>query len=272
LHLPLTLLVLTLGGLQIASAQTPDYSGPDGAMRSCNDTLGYVGCDNMLHPHQPAQAPAIWGAIAVSDSTLVSGTSWEYQNPQDAQAQAVRQCSLAMNAMRDCKVIGNAFANACVALATSPNEHAWGYSGTYNSLAQASQSALGQCRSSGSRSCAITVKFCSPGQASTPADQYAAIAVADSNVKISGISWRASSKSEANSVALEECRKQGGTDCRLQMWASNACLALATSEDGKWGTNWNTNRALAQNGAIQQCRSVNGQRCVIQQSACTNDR
>ena len=109
----------------------------------------------------PTQAPGIWGAVAVSPSTLASGSSWRYQSEKDAENQALRECSLAMNAMRDCKVVGT-FTNACVALATSPHENAWGFSGSKASIKSAVKSAMTQCQKYGGRSCKIVSKFCSP--------------------------------------------------------------------------------------------------------------
>ena len=108
-----------------------------------------------------AEAPGVWGAIAVSDSTLAYGSAWAYQSEQDAKNRASRECSLAMNAMRDCRVVGT-FRNACVALATSPKEHAWGFSGAQSSIKSAVKSAITQCQKYGGRSCTIASQFCSP--------------------------------------------------------------------------------------------------------------
>lgn len=110
---------------------------------------------------EPSQAQGVWGAIAVSESTLAFGSAWGYQSEQDAKHRASRECSLAMNAMRDCRVVGT-FSNACVALATSPNEHSWGFSGSQTNINSAVKNAMTQCKKYGGRSCDIVSKFCSP--------------------------------------------------------------------------------------------------------------
>lgn len=85
------------------------------------------------------------------------------------------------------------------------------------------------------------------------------------------MSWDAGSKSEASSLALEFYRKQGGSNCKVQMWAWNSCVALATSPDGTGTTDWKITKEQAQTSALQACLGLKGKGCVIQQSACAND-
>jgi len=108
----------------------------------------------------PAQAPGVWGAIAVSGSAAYTGWSWNCQSKQEAANKALRYCWQAMNAMRDCNVVAT-FANTCIALATSPKERAWGY-GHNDSPKQARKRALMECREGGGRSCRIVSAYCSP--------------------------------------------------------------------------------------------------------------
>jgi hypothetical protein len=223
-------------------------------------------CDE--HPRAPA-APAIWGAVALSKSTLISGSSWEYQSQQDAATRAVSECSKAMNAMRDCAVL-QVFANYCAALATSPQDHQWGYSGTYNTIAEAESHALSGCTGSGGHACAITQSICSPARDQAPADAYTAIAVSADAPAKSGTSWRAASQEAASAAALKGCLKQSGAPCTIGVWARNSCAALATSNGPKYATAWNDSRRQAESEALRTCETTSGQRCLIQVSVCAD--
>src|ERR1700761_4383093 len=89
----------------VAAAQEAD---PAGAWeRKCNDTLGYIGCAEMMHPgpHRagPPPRPDVWGALAVSASTLDWGSSWNSKSEPDASAFALRIC--AAKGAHDCKIV-----------------------------------------------------------------------------------------------------------------------------------------------------------------------
>jgi len=225
-------------------------------------------CDN---PPQRAPAPpAIWGAVALSKSTLISGSSWEYQSGQDAGNRAVSECSKAMNAMRDCAVL-QTFANACVALATSPQDQKWGYSGTYNTIAGAESNAISRCTGSGGHACAITQSICSPAVDQAPPDAYAAIAVSSDAPAKSGTAWRASSQEAASAAALKGCLKVSGAPCTIGVWTRNSCAALATSNGPKYATAWNESRQKAKSEALRTCETTSGQKCLIQATVCATD-
>jgi hypothetical protein len=106
-----------------------------------------------------------------------------------------------------------------------------------------------------------------------PPDRYAAIAVSNSTLK-SGSSWNAKSQSEAERLALVYCHKQGASDCKIELWARNACVALAASAadgSGTFSTGWSPNRAQANSIAVAACHRIKGKRCTIQQSRCPQD-
>jgi hypothetical protein len=104
-----------------------------------------------------------------------------------------------------------------------------------------------------------------------PVDRYAAIAVSASTLK-SGISWGWGSANQAIGIALNQCRQQGATDCKQQMWRVNSCLALATSlPETAWATDWGYSVGEARAKAMAGCRSLHGTQCAIQASACTSD-
>jgi hypothetical protein len=106
-----------------------------------------------------------------------------------------------------------------------------------------------------------------------PPDTYSAIAVSSSTLK-SGSSWNAKSQSEAERLALVYCHKQGASDCQIELWARNACVALAASDadgSGNFATGWSTNRAQANSIAVAACHRIKGKRCIIRQSRCPQD-
>jgi Domain of unknown function (DUF4189) len=257
-------LLASMGGA--AHAQDVDWAQRNAD--ACNNALGYVGCSNLGRPQGPP--PGIWGAIAFSTATFSSGYSWGQQNAQAAGNAAASECYRSMNAMRDCPVVGS-FANACAALATSGKEAAWGYSGPVNNLQQATQAALDRCQKGGGRSCTVVAQLCSPGgPRDASSDAFTAIALSTDSLAW-GASWQANTKAEAYGRALNYCQKNGGKQCKVEMWASNSCVALATSEDGAWAVDWNDSKAVAGAKVLQTCRNDKGKNCSVKFSVCASD-
>jgi hypothetical protein len=228
-----------------------------------------AGCDQ---PGQrtPVQAPGIWGALAVSPSTTVFGSTWGYQNQQDAANSAVRECSIAMNAMRDCKVVG-VFANACVALATSAKENAWGFSGTFSSVKQAADAAMTRCQNGGGRSCAIVANFCSPSQGSSRVDLWGAIALSPTTL-FYGNTWNFGNRQDAGARALKECAANGARDCKIVATVANDCVGYATSLPEKvYGVSGAARSIKAANSdALAQCQRAGGRACGVDLSFCAD--
>jgi hypothetical protein len=228
-----------------------------------------AGCDQPA-PKGPAQAPGIWGALAVSPSTTLSGSTWGYQDKQHAADSALKECSLAMNAMRDCRIVG-VFANACVALATSPNEHAWGFSGTYNTIKLAADAAMTRCQNGGGRTCAIVAKFCSPGQGPSKVDLWGAVAASPTTLA-SGNSWKFASRQDAHTRALTECAANGVRDCKVVAAVANDCVAYAASMPEKvYGVSGAVRTTkVASSDALAQCQRAGGRSCVVDVSFCAD--
>ena len=264
ISLVIILLVLTAGALR-----AQDVNWQEKNAQSCVDALGYAGCDN-LGKKPPGPPPGIWGAIAFSTATFSSGYSWGQQNAQAAGNAAASECYRSMNAMRDCPVVGS-FANACAALATSGKENAWGYSGPLNNIQQATQGALDRCQKGGGHSCTIVASLCSPGGPRDASEVFAAIAISDVLPLTWGVTWDENSKAAAYGAAINYCSQYGGKQCKVQMWASNSCVAMALDDGNKWSVAWNASKTDASNTVLQMCRNNSGKNCAVKVAACSSD-
>jgi hypothetical protein len=268
IHLVALALLLALAST-IASAQEDPYVARD--RERIRQACILANCDTPQN--RPSAPPGIWGALAFSKSTLVSGIAWSYPSEPAARQNAASECSIAMNAMRDCSVLG-AFANGCAALATSPDDHAWGFSGSLATAAAAKEAAVDWCIKSGGRACGITQAFCSPGGQSRARDRWGAIAVSTSTFG-AGYSTEADTRRGAEDSALRECAGVGKGDCKVVALTSNAsCLAVATSAPEHVQAASKPARALgaAQAAAVASCRSRGGQHCEVVASLCADGR
>jgi hypothetical protein len=175
-----------------------------------------------------------------------------------------------MNATRDCKIVGS-FANTCVALATSAKEHAWGYSGTYDSFGQAADAAMNRCRNGGGRACTITTIFCSPGRGTPKLDYWGAIAMSPRTLNY-GNTWNNGSRQDATAAAMEACASKGARDCKVVAAVANVCVAYAASLPEKvYGVSGavRTNK-VASSDALAQCRRAGGRVCEVNVSLCAD--
>ena len=249
-------------------AQVPDYVERNN--EQIRQACILAGCDQPAPSGGAALPPGIWGALAVSPSTLVSGSTWGYQDKQSAEKSALKECSLAMNAMRDCKIVGS-FANTCVALAISAKEHAWGYSGTYSTMKQAADAAMTRCRNGGGHACTITTNFCSPSQGTYKVDQWGAVAASPTTLA-SGNSWNFASRQDANARALKECAANGARDCKVVAAVANVCVAYAASMPEKVYGVSGAERTIkiASSDALAQCQRAGGRSCVVDVSFCAD--
>ena len=68
--------------------------------------------------------------------------------------------------------------------------------------------------------------------AGASADTYVAIAYSE-DAGVSGWANNASTRADAESMAMSHCADYGGTDCTIVVWAKNGCGALAVD-----GSNW----------------------------------
>jgi hypothetical protein len=117
----------------------------------------------------------------------------------------------------------------------------------------------------------IPNEVCTPGSSAPAAvDKWAALAVSDSTLR-SATSHGQNSQAEAEQLALSLCGSVA-SDCKIQGWARNWCVALAVSKsDVIWGSDSAPTRAQAQAKAMTACRTYKGQNCVIQAASCASD-
>jgi Domain of unknown function (DUF4189) len=109
----------------------------------------------------PPPLPDVFGAIAVSASTLSYGTSWNYKSKQDADARALQECEKSTSA-KDCKIVVTV-ADVCVALATSKPERVFGVGGPIGASNYAAGNATLKCQRAGGKSCVVNTQFCADG-------------------------------------------------------------------------------------------------------------
>jgi hypothetical protein len=109
----------------------------------------------------PPPLPDVFGAIAVSASTLNYGTSWSYKSEKDANARALQECEKSTSA-KDCKVAVTV-ADVCVALATSKPEKVFGIGGPIGASNYAAGNATLKCQRAGGKNCVVTTQFCADG-------------------------------------------------------------------------------------------------------------
>jgi hypothetical protein len=149
----------------LAAAQPADPADPAGTWeRRCNDTLGYLGCAEMMHPGPrqpgPPPKPDVWGALAVSASTLAWGASWNSRSESDSSGFALSQC--AARGAQDCKIV-KTVADVCLALVTSSGENIFTVGGPIGASNIADDAALAKCRRAGGKSCKLITSFCADG-------------------------------------------------------------------------------------------------------------
>jgi hypothetical protein len=168
--------LFTLGGvvlaipMQLTSALAQDYPAmeppPDYVQRQNelqrNACILTGACDQPIRPGGPAPPPEpdVWGALAVSPSTLSWGASWNYQDEAAASQNALSRCRASGSS--DCKVAVTV-ADVCVALATSPGQRVFSIGGPIGAANFADDAALLKCKRAGGQACAVTTSFCADG-------------------------------------------------------------------------------------------------------------
>jgi len=75
------------------------------------------------------------------------------------------------------------------------------------------------------------------------------------------------SKRQANKAAMKQCVARGGQDCRVQIWFSNQCAALAWSDKGSF-THGAINLEDAKAGVLRVC-SERGGECRVFWAECS---
>ena len=109
--------------------------------------------------------------------------------------------------------------------------------------------------------------FCSLAQAQAQT-YYGAITYSDAS-GTHGFSYDYSTRAGAETRAISECERVSGYgDCYVLVWFRNACGALAESYDGAYGSGWGSDRAIAEQYALQSCNQY-GRGCTISRWVCT---
>lgn len=99
--------------------------------------------------------------------------------------------------------------------------------------------------------------------------RFGAIAYSPSQ-RANGITYDFGDRASAERAALNACiQRSRATDCRVVIWFSNNCGALATASDGTYGGGYSGNKLGAESRAIHYCRGAGGRDCTIQRSFCT---
>ncbi|MEA5486166.1 MULTISPECIES: protein kinase domain-containing protein [Pseudanabaena] len=84
-----------------------------------------------------------------------------------------------------------------------------------------------------------------------------------------GYSWNYTSQMDAEARALSECESNSSSgDCKILVWARNACMSLAEGSNGAAGSGWSTDMIEAENTAKQVCQQYQGINCKITRTIC----
>ncbi len=83
-----------------------------------------------------------------------------------------------------------------------------------------------------------------------------------------GFSYDYGSRGEAEGRAMGHCRAaaKGRKDCKVGVWFTNACGALARRSDGGWGADWGNSRQEAARKALRNC----GAGCKLEETVCNS--
>ena len=144
-----------------AMAPPPDYVEQLNEQQrgACNIT-GL--CNQSNQPGRPAPPPLpdVWGALAISPSTLGWGASWNYKDEAAASQVALSNCRA--NGLSDCK-LAVTVADVCVSLATSPAQKIYSIGGPIGAANFADGAAILKCKRAGGQACATVTSFCADG-------------------------------------------------------------------------------------------------------------
>jgi hypothetical protein len=111
---------------------------------------------------QPPPLPDVWGAVAVSPSTLLWGASWNFKSREGAAADALKRCLASGNGATDCKVVLKV-ADVCTALVVSAPEKIYQIGGPTGATNFASDNGILKCQRARGKSCRAVISFCADG-------------------------------------------------------------------------------------------------------------
>jgi Domain of unknown function (DUF4189) len=144
-----------------AMAPPPDYVGQQ-LEQQRSSCINSGACNQPNQPGRPAPPPLpdVWGALAVSPSTLGWGASWNYKDEAAASQVALSKCRA--NGLSDCK-LAVTVADVCVSLATSPAQKIFTIGGPIGAANFADDAAILKCKRAGGQACATVTSFCADG-------------------------------------------------------------------------------------------------------------
>jgi hypothetical protein len=164
---PLACLLLIAATPRMGHAQAeynPSLSPAEQWESNCNAVLGYVGCNNMMHggpqPPGPPPKPDVWGAIAVSPTSLDRGTSATYPTKEGAADSAMAACRA--SGPKDCK-IAILVADVCVSFVESFSTRKYFVGGPAGASNFSENNGNLQCTRSGATDCKLMDSFCADG-------------------------------------------------------------------------------------------------------------
>jgi hypothetical protein len=100
---------------------------------------------------------------------------------------------------------------------------------------------------------------------------FAAVAISPTTMA-AGASHGQNSQSGAEQTALQNCRRNGATDCKVLTWGQNYCVGLAESfVDKSYGFYVGSGRDESAAGALARCQSEKGKNCVTVAAPCASD-
>lgn len=151
-----------LGSVHVAAQESGINYNP---ISQCYESAGGLGqfCPKGPgpQPHAAPPKPDVWGALAVSASTLASGTSWNYKSEAAASESALSECRTRGGG--DCKVV-KTVADVCLALAVSNAEKVFAVGGPTGAGNFADAAALLKCQRAGGKACFVQASFCADGE------------------------------------------------------------------------------------------------------------
>ncbi len=100
---------------------------------------------------------------------------------------------------------------------------------------------------------------------------YAAVAISPTTMTAGG-SHGQNSQDSAEQTALQNCRRNRASDCKVLTWAENARIGLAESYvDKTYGFYVGSSRDGSAAGALARCQSGHGKNCVTVTAPCAGD-
>ena len=110
-----------------------------------------------------------------------------------------------------------------------------------------------------------------PGSQQLIVVHFAAVAISPTTMS-AGASHGQDSQSSAEQTALQNCRRNGATDCKVLTFGENYCVALAESfAEKSYGFYVGSGRDVSAAGALARCQSAHGKNCVTVAAPCASD-